>query len=357
VPWRTIVAAVGIVIGVVGVLTLLDRIGRVITWALVAAFFAVVLSRPVRFVERRVGGRRNLSVTIVLFFTLAIVGGLIALFILPVRTQLATVVTDLPGTVSQAAEGKGPAGNLVTKLHLESLVRDNEPQLQRLANDLSSFQVMQSVVRGTLSVVTVFVMTFLFLSQAAVMGSAAERMVPQRRRNMARRAAHDVAGAVSGYMLGNLLISLFAGMAALLCLLVLGVPNALVLALFVAVADLVPLVGATIGAAIAAIAAFLHSPTSGVIAVIFFVLYQQFENSVLQVAVMSRTVKVNPLVVLLSVLVGIEMFGFLGALLAIPIAGAIQVAVTAVNAERRRERLHLAPGFDDFRTTPPGHQF
>ncbi|MEA3054987.1 MAG: hypothetical protein QOD30_419, partial [Actinomycetota bacterium] len=108
---------------------------------------------------------------------------------------------------------------------------------------------------------------------------------------------------------------------------ILGVPYAEVLALWVAFADLIPMVGATLGAIPTIGLAFLHSTPAGIAAVIFYVIYQQFENHVLQVAIMSRTVDVNPLTVLISVLAGVELFGFLGALLAIPVAGVLQVIV------------------------------
>jgi predicted PurR-regulated permease PerM len=98
--------------------------------------------------------------------------------------------------------------------------------------------------------------------------------------------------------------------------------------LFVAFADLIPLVGATLGAVPTIAFAFLHSTTAGIVALIFFIVYQQFENHVLQVSIMSRTVNVNPLTVLVSVLIGVELFGLLGALLAIPAAGIIQVVVS-----------------------------
>ena len=132
---------------------------------------------------------------------------------------------------------------------------------------------------------------------------------------------------------------MIAGAAALICLLLLGVPSPFVLALWVAFADLIPLLGATLGAAVAVLAAFLHSPTAGIVAVIFFVVYQQVENNVLYPSVMAKRVKVNPLVVLLSVLVSVSLFGFIGAVLAVPASGAIQVGVKAVQVERRRERL------------------
>jgi predicted PurR-regulated permease PerM len=135
-------------------------------------------------------------------------------------------------------------------------------------------------------------------------------------------------------MLGNLLISLIAGSATFVLLKILGVPYAEVIALFVAFCDLIPLVGATLGAIPTIGLAFLHSTTAGIVAAIFYVVYQQFENHVLQVTIMSRTVDVNPLTVLISVLVGVELFGFLGALLAIPIAGVLQVVLRNIYDER-----------------------
>src|SRR6201999_3172922 len=118
---------------------------------------------------------------------------------------------------------------------------------------------------------------------------------------------------VSGYMFGNLLISVIAGGATYILLKILGVPYPEALALWVAFTDLIPLVGAiaTVGLA------FLHGVVAGVVALIFYIAYQQFENHVLQVTIMSRTVNVSPLTVLVSVLVGVELAGFLGALLAL----------------------------------------
>ena len=116
-------------------------------------------------------------------------------------------------------------------------------------------------------------------------------------------------------------------------------PFALVLAIWVAFADLIPLVGATLGAIPTILVALLHSTTAGIVMLIVYVVYQQFENHVLQVTIMSRTVKLNPLVVLVSVLCGVELYGFLGALLAIPVAGVIQVIAKDLYDDRRRSKL------------------
>ena len=157
-----------------------------------------------------------------------------------------------------------------------------------------------------------------------------------------RRIGHDAARAVTGYMAGNLAISLIAGATAYLALRLIGVPFANVLALWVGFADLLPLVGATVGAVPAVLIAFLDSTGSGIAVLIFFIVYQQFENHVLQTVVMSRTVRLNPLLVLLSVLVGVELAGLVGALLAIPGAGVIQVVVRDLWDERQA-RLKPVP--------------
>ena len=159
-------------------------------------------------------------------------------------------------------------------------------------------------------------------------------MLSPARRERVVRVATDCSRTVSGYVAGNLLISVIAGVVMFVTLTVLGVPFAAALAVWVAFADMIPLVGATLGAIPSVIVAFLHSVPAGIIVLIVFIVYQQFENHVLQVTIMSRTVQLNPLLVLVSVLVGVELFGIVGALLAIPAAGIIQVIVKDVYAHR-----------------------
>ena len=343
VAWRTIVAAVLVVAAFLGLVWVVAATRRIIAWVIIAGFFAIVLAPSVRRVQRLVGDRRVVATAIVTFLATFAFVGMIAVFVMPIRTQLVHAVSDLPGTVESAANGTGPVGRIVSRLNLDNVVRDHRVELRRWAANVSksSVDIARTAITYLLAVVTIFVTTFLFLTQSATMGKALLPVVPARRRAAAKRVCVDAASAVSGYMIGNLLISLVAGTAAFVCLLALGVPNPALFALWVAFADLIPLVGATLGAVVAVLAAFLHSTTAGVVALIFFVVYQQFENSVLQTAVMSRTVKVNPLVVLLSVLLGVELFGLTGSLLAIPLAGSLQVIVREIWSESRRDWLVL----------------
>ncbi len=319
VPWRTIVGAVGVVLVTAALVLLVLAAVSIITLTLIAGFFAAVLAPVVSRVQRRVRDRRGLATGIVVLSTLAAMTGAAALFLVPVRTQLIAIISDLPGTVHQAAQGKGPIGNIVKGLHIENYVKNNEAALSRAASRLDdqSFQTAQTaqtVLSAALAFVTVTLLTFFFLSQSEAMGKAVINVLPRRRRASVRRGAVDAAAAVSGYVIGNLLVSLVAGVTAFALLVILGVPSPVVLALFVAVADVIPLVGATIGAGIAVVAAYLHSPTAGLTALIFFIVYQQVENGVIYPWIMARKLKVNPLVILLSVLLGVELSGMLGAL-------------------------------------------
>jgi len=350
VPWRTIVASVGVVLATYIVIQIVLLSVEVIAWIFIAGFFALVLAPAVRRVQARVGGRRGVATGIVVFTTLAVVLGVLSLFLVPVRSQLIAILTDLPGTVRDAANGRGAVGRLVTRLHLNNYVQDHEAELRDAADRLnsSSFELVSTLLSGLIAFVTITVTAFFMLSQSTTLGNAAMNLVPARRRDSVKRVALDSAGAISGYMVGNLLISLIAGTAAFGLLLVLGVPSPFVLAMWVAFADIIPLVGAILGAIVVVGAAFLHGTTAGIVAVVFFIVYQQMENSLIYPAIMARRVKVNPLVVLLSFLLGVTIFGWLGAVLAVPISGAVQVAVKAIMQERQREQLLLVgDGTDD----------
>jgi predicted PurR-regulated permease PerM len=349
VPWRTIVATVGIVAVTYGLIVLMLAAARILMWIAVAGFMAIVLSPLVARVDHRLGGRRTLATAVVVVTTLVVSFGVMALFVMPVRTQLVHIIADLPGTVHEAAKGEGPVGHLVQRLHIENYVKDNEANLARAAARLSDskFEALQAVASAAFVFVTITLITFLLLSQSAAIGRTLLGVIPYRRRAPAQRIAADAAAAVSGYVIGNLIISVIAGVAAFICLLALGVPSPVVLALFVAVADLIPLVGATLGAAVCVIAAYLHSPTAGIVSIVFFIIYQQVENGAIYPWIMARKVNVNPLAILLSVLLAVELFGIVGALLAVPFSGALQVAVTAIRREYTREQLVLPDNFAD----------
>jgi predicted PurR-regulated permease PerM len=154
------------------------------------------------------------------------------------------------------------------------------------------------------------------------------------------RISEDVYSAVGGYVAGNILISVIAGVSSYIVMSLLNMPFAVPLAVLVAFFDLIPLVGSTIaGAVVAVVAAVVGFPTTLIIWVAFLVVYQQVENNVIQPVVYRRTVAIHPLLVILAVLIGGSLLGVLGALLAIPIAATIQILVKELWQYRREQLL------------------
>jgi predicted PurR-regulated permease PerM len=337
VPWRTIWATIGSVVLTLAGLLVLRELTRIIAWLVVALFFAVVLNPAVDFLEQRTHVRRGISTAIVVVVGIAAVSGMLYAFVAPLIDQGQQFADDLPGYVEDARNGRGTIGELVDRYDLEQWVDENQDRIRDFAANLGTpaIDVVRRLFAGVAAAITILVLTVLLLIEGPKLTEGIVSLLPERHRSRVASVARDSARAVSGYIGGNVFISVIAGVATWVALLLLDVPYAGVLGLWVAFCDLIPLIGATIGAVPTIGFAFLHSVTAGVAATIFFIAYQQFENHVLQVTVMSRTVNVNPLTVLVSILVAVELFGLLGALLAIPGAGVIQVVVRDVYDERR----------------------
>jgi len=217
----------------------------------------------------------------------------------------------------------------------------------------TTLTVLRGAATGVAGVVTIFVLSYLMVLEAPKFTDGFLALFEARRAERIRRVGRDCARTVTGYITGNLLISVICGGLSFVVLALLGIPYAGLIALFVGLADLIPLVGATLGATVAVLAGFVQSLTAGIILIVFFVVYQQLENHVLQPVIFSRTVALNPLTALLAVLLGVELAGILGALLAIPVAGILQIVVRDLWDERRG-RLKPVPtvGPDEEPTEP-----
>jgi predicted PurR-regulated permease PerM len=343
--WKRIASTTAVVIIVAGLFFVgyhvLVALGRVLALLAVALFFTVVLSPAVDLLHHRTPMKRAAATGVVFVIGFSVLAALGFVLVRPVIDQGQKLADDLPHIVDDAQHGRGTVGRLVKRYHVDKYVREHKSELQDNAKNLGTpaFDVVKKIFTGVFAAVTVMVLTFLMLLEAPELSRGSLRLLPSSSRERVRRVAIESGRAVSGYMAGNLLISLLAGLAAYVYLRIAGVPYAEVWALWVAFADLIPLVGATLGAVPTIAFAFLHSTAAGVAGIIFFILYQQFENHVLQVTIMARTVKINPLAVLVSVLIGVELFGLLGALLAIPVAGVIQVIIRDVWDHRTQPEL------------------
>jgi predicted PurR-regulated permease PerM len=338
VPVRAIATTIAMVVSTVVLLWVLREVQRVIVWIIVAAFFSIALYPLVGWVERRVcGGRRALATLLVFVLVLAVLGGLLTAFAVPLAREGTAFAGQLPELVNDARAGRGPVGSFLEKTNALTYIENNQDRIKAFASGLTTpaAGVLTGVATGVAGVVTIFVLAYLMVLEGPKVVEGTLNVLREEDRLRVRAVSADCAKSITGYLSGNLLISVICGVLTYVTLLVAGVPFAGLIALFVAVADLIPLVGATLGAIVAGVAAAIHSIPALIIVVVFFLVYQQVENHLLQPVILSRTVKLNPLTVLVSILVAVELAGVLGAFLAIPIAGMIQVVVRDLWDHRR----------------------
>ncbi|MHB1502937.1 MAG: AI-2E family transporter [Acidimicrobiales bacterium] len=354
VPLRAILVIDAVVVTTYVTARLVVKLREVILLVVVASFVALLLDPAVVFVERR-GTGRAVAAGLVFVTGMVAFGGLAFLFGYPLVRAVTHFADELPGIVSQATHGKGRIGHLIERYHIQRWVSQNAPKLATAAKSLSKPAL--SFGRATLSAVvdlaTIAMLSLLIMLEAPKLRKAALGFVSESHADWLTRVASEVSRSVTGYMLGNLLTSLIAGSVIFVDLLVLGVPFALLLGLWVALVDLLPMVGGLLAGVVVVVIAGFHSVAAGVVTLAVFLVYQQIENHALSPLVMSRTVRINPLLVLLAVLVGANigdlagsLFGALvGALLAIPAAGAMQVVA-------REVWRATGPLADDGRTAP-----
>jgi predicted PurR-regulated permease PerM len=334
---RTILATIGLVLAAVAALWVVIEVRRVLTWIVVAAFFAVALTPLVDRVQHRLVHRRSVATLLVFLVVLAALAALVAAFAVPLAKEGTQLAGQLPQLIEDARNGRGPVGELLDRTNALQYVQQNQDRIRSFASGLTTpaAGVLKGVATGVAGSLTIFVLAYLMVLEAPkIIDGAVAVLSPQRERRV-RRVGSDCARSVTGYISGNLLISVICGLLTYGVLKLLGVPFAGLISLFVALADLIPLVGATLGAVVAVLAAFVHSVPAGIGVIIFFIVYQQLENHLLQPLILSRTVNLNPLTVLVAILVAVELAGILGALLAIPIAGMIQVIVRDLWDNRR----------------------
>jgi predicted PurR-regulated permease PerM len=258
-------------------------------------------------------------------------------FGLPLANGITHLADVLPNYVSQVDHGRGWLGHLARKYHVQEWVRKNAPKLVGLGQGLAKPALTLGKGAATLliALVTIFVLVLLLLLEGPKMRAGLLGLMAPARAERYSRIAREVNRSVTGYMLGNFLTSLIAGLVVLVTLLLLHVPFPFLWALWVALVDFLPMIGGALAGFPTVLFAAAHSLTAGIVTLVVFLIYTQLENHVLNPIVMSRTVKVSPLLVLVAILVGASLgsliggiFGaFVAAFLAIPAAGAIQVLI------------------------------
>jgi len=322
-------------------LYLLYLVREVIGMLLIAVFLAVALGPAVDFFHRRKVPRVMAILFVYLLILLTIVG-VGALVVPPIVDQVSNVARDAPGYIDD--------------IRANSSIREFDDQYQiteKLQEQAASLPSKLGAAAGALQSVTVGAFTagaqliavltiaFLLLLQGRRLTEFGFDLLPVGSRERYRTVGTGVYQAVSGYVAGNLIISVIAGLLTYLTLTILDVPFAAPLSILMAFLDLIPLIGATIGGVIIALVTlFADFPTATVVWLVVFISYQQAENHLVQPIVYRKTVDVPPLLVIVSILIGATLLGVLGALVAIPVAATMQIFIKDW-WERRRSPIEV----------------
>jgi predicted PurR-regulated permease PerM len=346
---RAILRTVLIVVGVVLALYLIYLLRKPLTWIVIAAFIAIAVSGPVNYLSRWM--KRGLAIAAVY----------VALILIPVGIGALII----PGLVSQAGDLGDNAPQYAQDV--EEFVNENETlrnlnedyditsKLQEEAENLSTSKIGDAagvlrdigvgVVNSVFAGLTIFILSiFMVAGGRRWIAWFLTTRDPEHAQRI-ERALEDIGQAVGAYFRGALLQATIAGVSAFIVLTILGVPFAAPLAVLVFFFDLIPVVGATIAAVfVALVTIFVNFPVALIVWAIFAIVYQQLENYVIQPQIQRRAVEIEPFTVLVAVLFGATLFGIIGALLAIPAAAAIQIAVREWWAYRREIAAEPAPG-------------
>jgi len=337
VPLRTIVAAVVVVVIFYLSGKLIYRLRDVFLLILVAGFVALLLNPLVLVLQKRVVRRRGAAVGIVTLIALVVFVLLAYEFGNPLINGITDLANKLPSYVASAQTGRGWVGHLATKYHVQRWVSQNAPKLVTYAQDLTKpvLSIGKAALSLLIELLTIFVLVLLLLLEGPRLRRGFLGMLSPRSADEVSAVAREVNSAVIGYMLGNFLTSLICGVVVFVTLMLVGVPFAPLWAIWVALVDFLPVIGGALAGIPTVLFAATHSLTAGIVTLIVFLVYTQVENHILNPIIMSKTVRISPLLVLLAVLVGASLGalvggvfgGFVAALLAIPTAGAFQVIV------------------------------
>jgi predicted PurR-regulated permease PerM len=354
-PARTVLRVVMIVVLAVLALYLIYLLRKPIGWVFFATFIAVALSGPVNRLNTHM--RRGFAIAIVYLGVILVPVGLTALVVPPLVTQGTNLAEDLPNY----------ANDVQDYVHKNKRLRELDEkydltgQLQKQANQLpgkigDAAKVLSDIglglVNSVFALVNILILSIFIVAGGRGWTDAALKLRPEAERERLRRILDHTASAVGGYVQGALTIALIAGVQAFIVMEILGVPFAAPLAVLAGLASLIPLVGATVAAIlIGLVTLFNDFPTDTIIWAVWAVVYQQIENNIIQPQVQRRTVQVQPIVVLVAVLFGSTLMGIVGAIVAIPLAASIQIALREWWAWR--QELRAAALMDPTPAQPP----
>ena len=314
---------------VVGALAAAWVVRQVLILVLISLVLAIGFDPGVHWVVKRLKVRRGLAVAVILFSAVAVLGIFLALVIPPIVSEVQDLARDLPRYTEKLKSSRGLLGDAQKRFDLAKRLEDLSKDLPRLAS--SSFGTIlsfgRSVAGGVFSFLTIVVLICYFMGSMPRVKDGVASLFPAQDRSRYRELLEEPTDKIGGYVSGQATVSAIAGVTSFIAFLVIGVPFPAALALLVAITGLIPSVGALIGAVISTLVAAFAGSGPALLTLIYMVIYQQVENYLISPRIMKKAVDLSPAAVIVAVLIGGALLGFVGVLLALPLAASAKVVV------------------------------
>jgi len=333
IPTRVVIRVMLLIVAVLILLAAARQASHALTLIFVAFFLALALNAPVQWIARRLPGKSKGSRTAatgISFLAVLLVLTAFLISIVPALVrQTSNFINNAPQLVRQTHDENSQIGQFVNKYNLQDDIDKYTDQLSDRLKDAGGAAISTAGKIGSsaFAVLTVLVLTFMMLVEGPRWILFMRDVIPDDHHKRADRLAGDMYRVVKGYVNGQVFLAAIAALAILPALLILHVPYPAALVVVVFICGLIPLVGHTIGAILVSVVALFHSPWSALFILLYYILYQQIENYVIQPKVQANSTNMSPLLVFSAVIVGVSFGGLLGGLVAIPVAGCIRIAL------------------------------
>jgi predicted PurR-regulated permease PerM len=298
-----------------------------------AFFLALALNHPVHYIAKHLPGslhgKRTVATAISFMLVVGFFVGFFALVVPPLVKQTQSFIAAAPALISDANDQNTPIGSFIRTYNLEGQIDTVSAEVtERVKNSgRTAFSAVGRVGSSLIAVLTILVMTFMMLIEGPRAVRFFQELVPKQRRPHAKKLGRDMYRVIRGFINGQVTLAALAAIVILPILFIMGVSYPIALVVVVFICGLIPMVGHTIGAVIVSTVALFTSPLAALIVLAYYILYQQIENYLIQPKIQSNSTDMSPLLVFISVVVGISFGGLFGGLFAIPVAGCIRILV------------------------------
>jgi predicted PurR-regulated permease PerM len=298
-----------------------------------AFFLTLALNAPVYALSNHIPGKRRgsraLATTISFLIVIILLGLFIASVVPPLVRQTENLINAAPHLVQDFRQQNSPVGKIIRKYHLQKEVGTFSNQLSDRLKDSggTALSSVQHIGSSAFSLLAILVLTFMMLVEGPRWIGFMREIIPDRHHKLADRMAEEMYRVIRGYVNGQVTLAALASVLIIPAVLLLHIsyPAALLVVIFVC--GLIPLLGHTIGAVIVTIVALFHSTSAAIIILAYYILYQQIETYLIQPKVQANSTNMSPLLVFMSVIVGVSFGGIFGGLVAIPVAGCVRIAL------------------------------